>query len=66
MKIKDLISTLQNFDPEMEACIFDYKTNLNEDSGDGSSAGIYSEFQVELIEEAKPKFVALSFENYQE
>lgn len=63
MKVKDMISALQNFDPETEVCIFDHKQNLHEDSGEGSSAGIHPKFQVELIEEAKPQFVALSFDN---
>jgi hypothetical protein len=68
MKAKDLIKSLEQLDPEMEVCIFDHKTNMDEDSGDGTSAGIYPQFEVskvpiEDIKEGTPEWIALSFTN---
>lgn len=41
MKVSDLIKKLQEFPQDLEVKIFDWRKNLNEDWGDGSSAGIY-------------------------
>ena len=41
MKVSELIKKLQEFPQELEVKIFDWRKNLNEDWGDGSSAGIY-------------------------
>lgn len=68
MKAKDLIAKLEVFDPEMEVCLYDHKTNVNEDCGDGSSAGIYSEFEVlqipdDMIPEGGKPWIMLAFDN---
>lgn len=41
MKVSDLIKKLQEFPQDLEVKIFDWRKNLNEDWGDGNSAGIY-------------------------
>ena len=41
MKVSELIKKLQEFPQDLEVKIFDWRKNLNEDWGDGSSAGIY-------------------------
>ena len=41
MRVSDLIKKLQEFPQDLEVKIFDWRKNLNEDWGDGSSAGIY-------------------------
>mgnify|MGYP003484590225 CR=1 FL=1 len=46
MKVSELIKKLQEFPKDMDVQIFDWKKNLSEDFGEGSSAGIY-ELKVE-------------------
>lgn len=48
MKKEKLIEELQKLPDGVEVVVFDWRKNLSEDSGDGSSAGIYPEFDVEL------------------
>jgi hypothetical protein len=48
MKKEKLIEQLQMLPDGVEVILFDWRKNLSEDSGDGSSAGIYPEFDVEL------------------
>lgn len=76
MKVSELIKKLQEFPQDMDVKIFDWRKNLSEDYGDGSSAGIYdievsvedlSEDEIKYLEEVhgrkfKP-FVQLSFES---
>lgn len=50
MKNKDLIEQLQQFPPDMEVNIFDWRKCALDDTGDGSSAGVYGDFEVEKIE----------------
>jgi hypothetical protein len=68
MKVRELINLLDHYDPEMEVCIFDHKYNLKEDYGDGTSAGVYPDFEVapmthDAIPEGTPEWLALSFDN---
>lgn len=46
MKVSELIKKLQEFPKDMDVRIFDWKKNLSEDCGEGSSSGIY-ELKVE-------------------
>jgi len=75
MKVIDLKKALADLPDDMEIAIFDHVRNVKEDSGDGSTAGIYPNFEVEVISESdlpepeddedepmKP-WLALSFEN---
>ena len=71
MKKSEFIAKLQAIPGDPDVAILDWLTNLNEDDGEGSSEGVYSEFDVDLMEpdttlSAKPAFkpwIALSFEN---
>ena len=76
MKVSELIKKLQEFPQELDIKIFDWRKNLNEDFGDGSSAGIYdfevtiedlSEDEIKYLEELHDRkfkpFVQLVFES---
>lgn len=68
MKNKNLIETLKQYSEDIEVCILDFLTNLNEDFGDGTSAGVYPNFDVEPISKEEvtdnsENFIALSFNN---
>ena len=69
MKKEDLIKKIQEVVPDgAEVVIFDHRKNLNEDSGEGSSAGIYKDFDVEHHTQEEIKdgcipFSALTFDN---
>ena len=56
MKVKDLITTLEQLPPEMDVAILDWRHNLLSDIGDGSGQGLYDDFRVEVIadEEERP------------
>ena len=68
MLVKDLIQSLQIFEPEMTVAISDWKQNLAEDWGEGTSAGNYGKFDIVLmgkdsIPEGNKPWVALQFSN---
>jgi len=69
MNVSDLIAELSKLPQDTKVYVFDWRKNISEDSGDGSSAGIYSEFEVSLIplseltEESKEPIVVVSFSN---
>jgi hypothetical protein len=79
MKNSDLIKALQQYPDDMEVTIFDHKKNLMDDCGDGSSEGVYSNFEVGLLnddlsedelafhkertDEDLKVFIVLSFDN---
>lgn len=48
MKVEKLIEELQKLPKGTNVAIYDWRRNLHEDSGDGSHAGIYPEFDVSL------------------
>lgn len=53
MKIEELIkqmNELQQKYPGIDVSVFDWRKNLGDDSGDGSCEGIYSEFNVSVVE----------------
>lgn len=50
MKKEELIKKLEQLPAGAEVCIFDFRKAINEDWGDGTSAGVYSDFAVELID----------------
>lgn len=68
MKKKDLLKLLEPFPDTMEVCIFDHRYSLREDSGEGTTAGIYPTFEVAQMEKnflpkgAKP-WIMLAFDN---
>ena len=62
MKNVDLINKLKEYPEDMEICVLDFLTNLENDWGDGSSVGLYKDFEVELFDDGYV-FVGLSFEN---
>ncbi|AZA60790.1 hypothetical protein [Chryseobacterium indoltheticum] len=50
MKKLDLIKKLETIDGNPEVKIFDWRKNLSEDSGNGSSAGVYElEVAIEVL-----------------
>ena len=50
MKKEDFIKMLQDKLPDgIEVCLFDHRKNMHDDSGDGSSEGVYPEFEAEVI-----------------
>jgi len=65
-----LIAELQNLPEGTEVCLFDYRKNFFNDSGDGegSSSGIYKQFEIsylekeDIVEGTKP-FAVMSFDN---
>lgn len=69
MKKEELIKKIQEIVPDgAEVVIFDHRKNLNDDVGDGSSVGIYQDFEVEHYTEEEIKdgcipFSALVFDN---
>lgn len=66
---EDLLKQIQEKIPDgAEVVIFDHNKNLNDDHGDGSSAGIYKDFEVVHFTEQEIKngcipFSALIFNN---
>lgn len=66
---EDLLKKIQETVPDgAEVVIFDYYKNLNDDSGEGSSAGIYTKFDVTMHTEQEIKagcipFASLTFTN---
>lgn len=69
MKKEDLIKKIQETIPDgAEVVIFDNNKNLNDDTGNGSSAGIYKDFEVvhftaDEIQHGCIPFSALIFNN---
>ena len=69
MKKEDLIKKIEETVPDgAEVVIFDHRKNLDGDSGEGSSAGIYLDFDVEHFTKENIKdgcipFSALTFNN---
>jgi len=68
MKKSELIKQLELIPGDPEVAILDWLTNLDEDSGEGSKAGIYPGFEVEYkdedeIPEGCEPWIALSFQN---
>jgi hypothetical protein len=66
---EDLIKQIQENIPDgMEVVLFDHRQNLNDDIGDGSSYGIYKDFEIgvhtkEEIKDGCIPFAYLSFDN---
>lgn len=69
MTKEELIKKIQDNIPDgAEVVIFDWRKNLGDDVGDGSSAGIYKDFDIEHftekeIEDGCIPFSALVFNN---
>ena len=69
MKKEDLIKKIQEEIPDgSDVVIFDHRKNLNDDIGDGSSAGIYPDFEIhhfteQEIEDGCIPYSALIFDN---
>lgn len=65
---EDLIKKLQELPDGIEICVFDWKRNFLESDGDGTSAGIYQHFDIEVLTEDQiidgiQPFAVISFEN---
>jgi len=68
MKIGKLVEELSKFPEDLDVNLFDWKQNMFDDSGDGSSSGIYPEFQIGLIgdeylQEDQEDWIAISFDS---
>jgi len=68
MKNKDLIEKLSQLPEDTEVCIFDWRKNLSDDCGEGSSVGIYPKIEVALqgkdeIREGSKPWIAIGFQN---
>ena len=69
MKKEDLIKQIQDKIPDgMDVVLFDHRQNLYNDYGEGSSAGIYKDFEVvmhskEEIKDGCIPFASLCFDN---
>jgi hypothetical protein len=50
MLIENLIEQLQKLPKGTNVCLYDHRKNMGDDSGDGSSAGIYPEFEISLMD----------------
>lgn len=48
MLVEKIIEELQKFPKGTEVCLYDWRKNLRNDVGDGSSEGIYPDFDIEL------------------
>lgn len=48
MLVEKLIKELKKLPKGTDVCLYDWRKNLNNDVGDGSSAGIHPEFDIEL------------------
>ena len=63
MKIKTLINKLQKIQqqyPDIDVVVFDWRKNFGSDYGDGSSEGIYPDFDIvaEILTEDEQKYFA--------
>ena len=63
MQVELLIEKLKALPPETEVMIFDHRKNFNDDAGEGSSLGLYQDFEVAEVAEEKHRFAVLSFDN---
>jgi hypothetical protein len=63
MKKKEFLKLINELPDNAEICVFDWRKNIYESDSDGTSAGIYPNFDIEFIDDAKPKFYALSINN---
>jgi hypothetical protein len=48
MKVEEVIEQLKKFPLGTNVCIYDCRKNLVDDDGDGSGAGIYPDFEIEM------------------
>lgn len=53
MTVKNLIKELEKMPQDVNVNIFDWRKNLHDDWGDGSSEGIYSNFDIHYHELSK-------------
>lgn len=67
---EELLKQINALPNGIEVCIFDFKRNEKEDSGDetGCSAGIYKEYQISImgakdIPDGTKPFAVISFDN---
>ena len=60
MTVAELKKELRKYENDFPVCIFDWRKSVYHASEEPNSEGIYVEFKVEIIKEAKP-FIALSF-----
>lgn len=48
MLVETIIEQLQKMPTGTEVCLYDWRMNISDDIGDGSSIGIYSNFEISL------------------
>lgn len=63
-----LIKALQDLPDGIRVVVGDYKKNLHHDSGDGSSEGLYSDFEIDIMDgdeivEGTTPFASLTIDN---
>ena len=77
MLVENLLEHLQKIPKGTNVCIYDWRKNLGDDIGEGSSEGIYADFEISMVnleaEEAEffkeqhdkefTPWLAISFEN---
>lgn len=63
MKKSELIAKLLAIPGDPDVAIFDYITNLHEDPGEGTDAGIYQNFDIDYFREGPAPWIGLSFAN---
>jgi hypothetical protein len=66
----ELIARLQQIPGNPEVCIFDIKRNLADDTGEGSSAGLYPNIEISVHDRATSRvgdecgpWIGLGFDN---
>ncbi len=50
MKVNELIQKLQSFDQNLDVIVMDLNLNSKHDDSEGSSEGVYPEFDVEVLQ----------------
>lgn len=67
MKAKELIKRLEQFDPEMQVCILDWRKNIYNATGDpddySNGIGIHPIEVVDRETDAEPVFISLYYDN---
>jgi hypothetical protein len=65
MKKEKLIEKLNEMPDNIEVGILDWRKSLNRDYGEGTTEGIYVDYEVSYVddEDGKNPFVVLSFDN---
>ena len=63
MKKEELIQKLQDLPGNPDIAVLDWRKNLHDDIGEGSSSGIYFDIGMELFENEDVSVALISFNN---